>query len=125
MKLYQKLIIIVFIVIIFFMLYIFATDSPYRIYSSIAKQMLSNGEFDVVLDVRTDLERITLGYYPGSVHIQSSELEKIMPLKYPNKNTRILVYCNTGHRARLATEKLHSLGYDNTLYISTPYTTLL
>jgi rhodanese-related sulfurtransferase len=125
MKLYKNLIIITFIIIIFGSLYIFAIDSPYIISSSVAKKMLNDGEFDVVLDVRTDLERDSLGYYPKSVHIQSSDLEKIMPIKYPNKNTRILVYCNTGQRARLATEKLHNLGYNNTMYISTPYTSLL
>jgi len=87
--------------------------------------MIKDGEFDLILDVRTDLERNTLGYYPGSVHIQSVDLDKIMPVEYPNKNIRILAYCNTGHRARLAIEKLHGLGYSNALYIATPYTTLL
>jgi rhodanese-related sulfurtransferase len=123
--LYPKLIIILSLAfLIFFMLYIFAIDSPYRIPSSVAKKMIKDGDFDIVLDVRTDLERNTLGYYPGSVHIQSADLEKIMPVEYPNKNIRILAYCNTGHRARLAVEKLHNLGYINALYISTPYTTL-
>lgn len=124
--LYPKIIIILSLFfLIFFMLYIFAIDSPYRISSSVAKKMIKDGEFDLILDVRTDLERNTLGYYPGSVHIQSVDLDKIMPVEYPNKNIRILAYCNTGHRARLAIEKLHGLGYSNALYIATPYTTLL
>jgi rhodanese-related sulfurtransferase len=123
---YPKLIIILSLAfLIFFMLYIFAVDSPYRISSSVAKKMIKNSEFDLILDVRTDLERNTLGYYSGSIHIQSADLEKIMPVEYPNKNIRILAYCNTGHRERLAVEKLHSLGYNNALYIATPYTTIL
>jgi hypothetical protein len=106
-------------------LYIYAIYSPYRISSEDAKTKIAKKEIDLILDVRTDLERNTLGFYPGSIHIQSSDLERIMPLKYPNKNIRIISYCNTGHRARLATEKLHKLGYKNATYISSQYTSLL
>ena len=105
--------------------YTYATDSPYRISSEKAKRGIQAGKFDVILDVRTDLERSSLGFYPGSVHIQSADLERMMPNLYPNKQTRILAYCNTGHRARMATDKLHKLGYMNSVYISSGYTSLL
>jgi rhodanese-related sulfurtransferase len=105
--------------------YLYATDSPYRISSADAKQRIKGHKIDVILDVRTDTERNTLGFYPGSVHIQSADLERMMPKLVPNKQTRILAYCNTGHRARMATDKLHALGYDNAVYISSTYTTLL
>jgi rhodanese-related sulfurtransferase len=49
----------------------------------------------------------------------------VMPNRYPNKQTRILAYCNTGHRARMATDKLQALGYRNAVYISSGYTSLL
>lgn len=104
--------------------YLYATDSPYRISSQDAKQRIQAGDVDVILDVRTDFERATLGFYPGSVHIQSADLEKVMPTQYPNKQTRILAYCNTGHRARAAADKLHALGYSNATYISSMYTSL-
>ncbi len=42
-----------------------------------AKRRLKAGEIDVVLDVRTDLERSTLGSYPNSVHIESADLSEI------------------------------------------------
>jgi phage shock protein E len=105
-------------------LYTYAVDSPHRISSEDAKARLQNQQIDLILDVRTDLERSTLGYYPGSVHMQSSDLETRMPL-YPNKNLRILVYCNSGQRARMATDTLHSLGYTNSVYISSTYGSLL
>jgi len=78
----------------------------------------------LILDVRTDLERSTLGFYPNSVHIQSADLEREMPKRYPDKNIRILAYCNTGHRARMATDKLQTLGYKNARYISSGYKSL-
>jgi len=105
--------------------YLYATDSPYRISSAEAKRRIQHGEFDLILDVRTPLERATLGVYPGSVPIPSSDLESVMPTKYPNKQIRILAYCNTGHRARMATDKLHALGYEKAVYISSTYTSLL
>ena len=104
--------------------YQYAVDSPYRISSEEAKQLLQTDQIDLMLDVRTDLERSTLGFYPNSVHIQSADLEKEMPKQYPDKNIRILAYCNTGHRARMATDKLHKLGYVNAKYISSQYTSL-
>jgi rhodanese-related sulfurtransferase len=105
--------------------YQYAVDSPYRISSEEAKQLLKTKQIDLMLDVRTDLERNTTGFYPNSVHIQSADLEKEMPKQYPDKNIRILAYCNTGHRARLATDKLHKLGYTNVKYISSQYFLLL
>lgn len=119
--------ILLFLAIIIFVraAYLYATDSPYRISSQKAKQLIQSGKFDVILDVRTDLERSSLGSYPGSVHIQSANLERVMPNLYPNKQTRILAYCNTGHRARMATDKLHALGYTNSVYISSGYTSIM
>jgi len=93
--------------------------------SELAKQMLKDKKVDLVLDVRTNVERDTLGYYPGSVHIQSADLEKRMPIEYPNKDIYIIAYCNTGHRARLAAEKLQALGYKNAMYITSTYRSIL
>jgi len=105
--------------------YLYATDSPYRISASEAKQRIQTGQVDLILDVRTPLERATLGFYPGSVPIPSADLDVKMPAAYPNKQTRILAYCNTGHRARMATDKLQGLGYTNAVFISSTYGSLL
>jgi rhodanese-related sulfurtransferase len=114
-----------FIFIVFYYLYDYAVNSPYKINPNVAKKMIQNKEFDLILDVRTDLELQTLGYYPGSVHIQSADLKNQMHRKFPNKNIHILAYCNSGQRARKATEILHELGYKNALYIATPYTRIM
>ena len=105
------------IVAVGYFLYQYAVGSPYLISSAKAKNMLKKGEFDVILDVRTDFERSALGHYPGDIHIESADLEREMPKRFPDKSVRILAYCNTGHRARMATEKLHALGYANSVYI--------
>lgn len=105
--------------------YMYATDSPHRISAAEAKRRIQAGEIDLILDVRTPLERSTLGFYPGSVPIPSADLDVRMPAAYPNKQTRILAYCNTGHRARMATDKLQALGYTNAVFISSTYGSLL
>ena len=104
--------------------YQYAVSSKYMVTGERAKQMLKDKKIDLVLDVRTNVERDTLGYYPGSVHIQSADLEKRMPIEYPNKDIHIIAYCNTGHRARMAAEKLQALGYKNAMYISSTYLSL-
>jgi rhodanese-related sulfurtransferase len=126
---YNKIIILILVIFVFitfiYFSYQYAVSSKYRVSSEKAKEMIKDKKIDIVLDVRTDIERNTLGYYPGSIHIQSSELEKRMKNEYPNKNLHIIVYCNTGHRARMATEKLHDMGYKNTMYISSTYNSLM
>ena len=107
-----------------YFIYQYTFDSPYRISSEEAKRLLKAGQFDVILDVRTDLERKLLGFYPGSVHIQSADLETKMKKQFPDKQLRILAYCNSGQRARAATDKLHKLGYVNAVYITSMYTSL-
>ncbi len=82
-------------------------------------------KFDVYLDVRTFIERQYLGYYPNSLHIPSDKLKLNVRHEIPNKNTRILIYCNTGHRARKAAELLKSMGYTKVRYIVEPYALLL
>jgi phage shock protein E len=125
----MRLLFVAFILLIatsmFYYLYTLAVYSQWRISASEARSRLKNGAIDLVLDVRTAAERATLGYYPNSVHIPAAELEKKMSVNYPDKNLSILVYCNTGHRARLATDKLHALGYKNAHYISSSHRSLM
>ena len=108
-----------------YMLYKYATDSPYRIDASAARRRLAAGEIDYVLDVRTAFERDALGYYPQSIHIPSAELRRRVEQEIPNNGAAILVYCNTGQRARAATDLLHRLGYRNAVYIVTGHGSLM
>lgn len=119
-----SLILLLFLPLYFFAMYYNYKDKPYKISSDEAKRLLRNKEFDVILDVRTDSERNVYGFYPGSVNIENSDLEKRMPTTYPNKNLHILVYCKSGRRARIAIDKLLQLGYKNVKYITGQHTSL-
>ena len=107
-----------------YMLYRYAEDSPMKISSAEAKQRIAENKIDLILDVRTDIERSSLGFYPGSIHITADSLETTMNTVFPEKRLRILLYCNTGQRARRAAERLQAMGYKNVVYISGSYKTL-
>lgn len=109
------------IVVIVIALNVYSYSSPLRVSAQEAKRR----RYEVYLDVRTSAERRLLGYYPGSIHIPATELERQAPLKLLNKNAPILVYCNTGQRSRRAAEKLRGLGYTDVHYIATTYRDLL
>lgn len=90
-----------------------------------AKHKLHDNKYDVVLDVRTKLE-YDMGHYPNALHIPSTSITKHnTDASIPNKNATILVYCNTGQRARYASELLEKMGYNNVHYISGTYSELL
>jgi phage shock protein E len=97
--------------------YFYAIGSPYRVSAETARAKLRSKQYDVVLDVRTQVERDTLGFYPNSVHIPSGDLETSITKLFPEKHTRFLLYCNTGQRARRATEIMKGLGYTDVEYI--------
>lgn len=124
-KMIYKLIPLFVIVVLIYFIYQYPISSNYIISSEKAKKLIMSKKIDLILDVRTKIERDTLGYYPGSVHIQSADLEQRMVKEYPNKNIHILIYCNTGHRAKMAAEKLQDMGYVNTRYILSTYKTLM
>lgn len=88
-----------------------------------AKSKILNGEIKLVIDIRTKLEW-NLGNYPNALHIPISELNKnSISKKY--KNFGILVYCNTGQRARVAAERLKSYGFKKVFYIAGTYKTIM
>lgn len=87
-----------------------------------AKNLIKAGKIKRVIDVRTNMEW-RLGHYPGAVHIPVNKLGKRTTSKLPKKG--LLVYCNTGQRARFAAEKLVELGFTEVYYISGLYTDLL
>lgn len=110
------------ILLIVLIAYNYAMSSPLKISSEEARQRLSRGSIDVVLDVRTDPEW-ALGHYSGAVHIPAGELVQQAP-ELISKSARIVVYCNTGQRARRAAEQLEHMGYKDVRYIVGGYWTL-
>ncbi len=92
-------------------------SGPQLVSGSEAAKLVKGGA--VVIDVRTPAE-YRLGHYKGA---KSIPLGKIGSAKtpVPSKSHPIVVYCNTGQRARMASERLETRGYENVSYIAGTY----
>ena len=87
-----------------------------------AKAMIKSGEINKVIDVRTKTEYKN-GHYPGALSIPVTTIDEKTTKGLPKSG--LLVYCNTGQRARFASEKLMNLEYTKVYYIAGLYTSLL
>ncbi len=69
-----------------------------------------NGYF--ILDVRSRLE-YGRGHIEDAVNVPLDELDENIIDLIPNKERKVLVYCQSGSRSKAASEKLVSYGYTN------------
>jgi rhodanese-related sulfurtransferase len=81
--------------------------------------------FGLIIDVRTPKERQLSGFYPNSIPMSIDTIQREVPMDITNKNAWILVYCNTGARAKVAAEALFRAGYPNVRYINKSYLSLM
>jgi rhodanese-related sulfurtransferase len=91
-------------------------SSPMAMYPADAKDALKKGQFDAVVDVRTDAEW-NMGRYPLAIHIPVNQIGTVLGQRIPDKKAKILFYCNTSTRARVAAEEAQKLGYTNVRYL--------
>ena len=90
--------------------------------SSEAKRLIKEGKIKKVIDVRTITE-YRAGHYPKALHIPVNKMDEKTTTELPKNG--LLVYCNTGQRARFAAEKLEELGFEDVYYIAGHYSSLL
>lgn len=114
---------IVLILVLGYALY-YNVSSPLAMYPGAAKAALAKGEFDHVVDVRTDAEW-SMGRFPLAIHIPLKQVTDVLPQRIPDKASKILFYCNTSTRARMAAEAAEKLGYQNVRYLVGIYSNLL
>lgn len=124
-RLIKLLILTVLAMISVYSITVYMRQSAHGVTIKDAKEKLRLNKYDIVLDVRTQLE-YTSGHYPNSLNISSESITEEEVIRHiPNKNTSILVYCKTGRRARNVSEMLLKMGYNNVEYITDSYTHLL
>ncbi|MGI6072130.1 MAG: rhodanese-like domain-containing protein [Lachnospiraceae bacterium] len=66
----------------------------------------------IILDVRTP-EEFRERHIPDAINIPNEAIGTDEIPELPDKNQLILVYCRSGNRSKLASQKLVSLGYTN------------
>lgn len=104
-------------------LQLYSLLEKYRLSVSQADRRIKNGDIRHVIDVRTDLEW-KAGHYDNAIHIPIDTIPKNKKLNKISKSSPVLVYCNTGQRARRAVELLRKDGYQYVYYIAESYRSL-
>ena len=87
-----------------------------------ARELIESGDIQLVVDVRTRMEW-NQGHFKGARHIPVTNLNPSKFSEVP-KSASILVYCNTGQRARAAADTIRGYGFTNVYYIEGGYWTL-
>ena len=77
-----------------------------------AKEIMDTETGYVILDVRT-AEEFADGHIKGAILIPDYEIAERAESILPNKDQKILIYCRSGRRSKLAAEALLALGYTN------------
>ena len=90
-----------------------------------AKDYIRRGVITHIIDVRTEMEW-KLGHHSLASHIPVTDISK-KSLQNANIfiNEGILVYCNSGQRARYASEVISKLGYKKVYYIDGSYSSIM
>ena len=112
-------------------LYALFAFGQYYTYSGV--QLLSSKEAKnkikkdnaLVIDVRTQTEW-KIGHFKNTKHLPTSNIDEKNTNRIlgKNKQRNVIVYCNTGQRARRAAELFKSYGYENVFYIAGTYKSL-
>lgn len=78
------------------------------------KRMLAAGEAGQLVDVREDHEW-DAAHVRGAMHMSRGIIERDIETTFPDKNTKLVLYCGGGFRSALATDNLQKMGYHNVL----------
>lgn len=75
-----------------------------------AKEMMDSEQGIVILDVRT-LEEYNSGHIKDAILIPDTDIKDKAEETLTDKSAKILVYCRTGRRSKLASDELIKMGY--------------
>lgn len=78
------------------------------------KRLRESGEAGQLVDVREDHEWRT-AHAAGAIHLSKGIIERDIETVFPDKNTKLVLYCGGGYRSALATDNLQTMGYTNLL----------
>jgi rhodanese-related sulfurtransferase len=81
------------------------------------KRMRERGDAGQLIDVREDHEW-DLAHAAGAMHLSKGIIERDIETTFPDKNTKLVLYCGGGYRSALATDNLGKMGYTNVLSLN-------
>ncbi len=80
------------------------------------KKIMDSGEKYILLDVRSKSE-YEAAHLPGAINISRGLIEWVVPKRIRDTDAKIYVYCRTGARSALSTQRLRQMGYANAVNI--------
>jgi rhodanese-related sulfurtransferase len=77
-------------------------------------RMREEGQPVQLIDVREDHEW-QAAHVDGAVHLSKGVIERDIEHTFPDKDTRLVLYCGGGFRSALAADNVQKMGYRNVL----------
>jgi rhodanese-related sulfurtransferase len=87
------------------------------------KKLVARGDDHVLVDVREDRE-FEAGHVKSAVHMSKGTIERDIEHKYPEKGTKLILYCGGGFRSALAADSLQQMGYTDVTSLDGGWTAL-
>ncbi len=78
------------------------------------KRMRESGDAGQLVDVRDDYEW-QAAHAAGAVHLSKGTIERDIETSFPDKGTKLVLYCGGGFRSALAADNLQKMGYTNVI----------
>lgn len=76
------------------------------------KRMRESGEAGQLIDVREEHEW-QAAHVAGAVHLSKGIIERDIETTFPDRDTKLVLYCGGGYRSALAIDNLQRMGYTN------------
>ena len=74
------------------------------------RKMVESGEPHALVDVREESE-FAAGHVKGAVHLGKGIIERDVENRFPDPNTKLVLYCGGGFRSALVADNLKKMGY--------------
>jgi rhodanese-related sulfurtransferase len=81
------------------------------------KGLRESGRAGQLVDVREDHEW-EANHARGAIHMSRGTIERDIETAFPDKDTKLVLYCGGGFRSALATDNLQKMGYRNVISLN-------
>ena len=78
------------------------------------KRLCESGEAGQLVDVREEHE-YQEAHARGAIHLSKGIIERDIETTFPDKDTKLVLYCGGGFRSALASDNIQKMGYSNVI----------
>jgi rhodanese-related sulfurtransferase len=78
------------------------------------KRLRETGQAGQLIDVREEHE-YQAAHAAGAIHLSKGVIERDIEKAFPDKASKLVLYCGGGFRSALATDNIQKMGYTNVI----------